>query len=117
MTGRDYPAVTIEHRFAQLLEQPIGQRGKAWDADSWRGGNKTRIESALRKASSRIGKRLGRAKGISSADTTTLHDLMDQFNQEADAVKRTGSGQDNPRWVILGEQARQAHDLLNTYGV
>lgn len=117
MTRRDYPAVVIEHQFAQLLEQPIGQRGKAWDADVWRGGNKTKIESALRKASAQIGKRLGRAKGISSADMTTLQKFIAQFDQEANAIKVSGSGPDNPQWVTLGEDAHEAHVLLTTYGV
>lgn len=117
MTGRDYMTVTTEHQFAQLLGQPIGARGEAWDADVWRSGNKKKIESALRKAASHITKRQAKARKLATADLQALQAIALAFSQEADNVTANGSGREDPRWLQMGQQAQAADQIPQQYGV
>lgn len=117
MTGRDYMAVTTEHQFTQLLGQPIGARGKAWDADVWRRGDKKKIETTLRRAASHITRRQAKARKLTTADLQSLQAIALAFSQEADDVAANGSGREDPRWLQMGQQAQTADQILQRYGV
>ncbi len=42
-----FDAVSIEHAFASFLQEPIGERGRRWDADVFRLGSPADIAKAI----------------------------------------------------------------------